>query len=86
MAFTIVTNDPGAARKTGVARHEMQEAQGGAATDDWILDDEFGPVASFGRGTADTLITYLALYRNGIATYFYPNATNDGVIVSSVKP
>jgi len=84
--LTVVSNDPRAPRLTGVARHEMQEAQGGAATDDKILDDEVGPVMSFGRGATDTLVTYLALYRNGTKTYIYPNATNDGLVVTSVKP
>lgn len=85
--FTIVSNDPRAARLTGVARKEMQEAQGGADTDDKILDDEAGPVMAFGRGVNDPNVTYLALYNtNNTKVYIYPNAAGDGVQVSTVKP
>lgn len=87
MAFTVVTNDTRAARLTGVARHEMQEAQGGADFDDKILDDEVGPVMAFGRGVSDPNVTYLALYNtNNTKIYIYPNEDGDGLIVTSVKP
>lgn len=84
--FTIVSNDPRPARITGVARHEMQEAQGGASTDDKNLEDESGPVMSFGRGASDTLITYIALYRDGVKYYVYVDSLGTGLVVTSVKP
>lgn len=85
--LTVVSNDPRAPRLTGVARHEMQEAQGGADTDDKILDDEVGPVMSFGRGVNDPNVTYLALYNtNNTKVYIYPDAAGTGIQVSTVKP
>lgn len=84
--FTVVTNDPRAARVTGVARHEMQEAQGGADFDDKILDDEVGPVMAFGRGASDPLVTYLALYRDNTKYYIYVDGLGTGLVVTSVKP
>lgn len=65
----------------------MQEAQGGADTDDKILDDEVGPVMSFGRGVNDPNVTYLALYNtNNTKVYIYPDAAGTGIQVSTVKP
>lgn len=85
--LTVVTNDTRASRLTGVARHEMQEAQGGAQGEDKVLDDEKGPVMSFGRGVLDPNVTYLALYNtNNTKVYIYPNAAGNGVQVSTVKP
>lgn len=84
--YTVVSNDPRAPRLTGVNRHEMQDVQAGASTDDKTLDDEGGPVSAFGRGAADKTITYLALYRNGTKCYININAALNGIEVSTVKP
>lgn len=85
--FTVVSNDPRAPRLTGVNRHEMQDAQAGANTDDKTLDDEKGPVSAFGRGVSDPNVTYLALYNtNNTKIYIYPDAAGTGLIVTSVKP
>lgn len=85
--LTVVSLDPRATRLTGVARHEMQEAQAGAQADDKVIDDEFGGVFATGRGVTNPLITYVALYNtNSVKCYIYPNAAGDGVIVSTVKP
>ena len=86
-SFTIVSNDARATRQTGVARHEMQEAQAGAQTDDKVFDDEVGFVFAFGRGVNDSNVTYLALQNTNLQkVYVYPNAAGNGVVVTTVKP
>jgi hypothetical protein len=43
--------------------------------------------AVLGRGVTDTDITYLALRNaNGTKCYIYPNATGNGIVVSTTKP
>lgn len=85
--FTVVTNDARAARLTGVSRHEMQEAQAGAQSDDKVVEDEFGGVFATGRGATDQKVTYIQLYNtNGSKVYISPNAAGNGLIVSTVKP
>ena len=87
MAFTIVTNDPLAARITGVARREMQEAQAGADESMKIGLDEKGIVFEFGRGVSDTNVTFIALKNtNEDTVYIYPNAAGKGVVVTTTKP
>lgn len=85
--FTVVSLDPRTTRLTGVARHEMQEAQAGAQADDKVIEDEVGGVFATGRGVTDPNVTYLVLYgTNGNRVYIYPNSGDNGLIVTTVKP
>jgi len=85
--YTVVTNDPRTTRLTGVNRHEMQEAQAGAKTDDKVVEDELGGVFATGRGVLDKNVTYIQLYNtSGTKVYIYPNAAGNGLVVSTVKP
>lgn len=85
--FTVVSNDTRAKRVTGVARHEMQEAQAGADTFDYILEDERGSVMFAGRGTTDRKVTYIMLHNtNGTRCFIYPNSSGTGLIVTPVNP
>lgn len=46
-----------------------------------------GVDVGFGRGDTDTDITFIALRNaDGTKAYVYPNATPDGVTVSTTKP
>lgn len=85
--LTVVTNDERAARVTGFARHEMQEAQAGSQDHDKVIEDEDGLVVAFGRGTTDPLVTYVALVNtNSDIVYISPNAAGDGINVSTTRP
>lgn len=85
--LTRVLNDPTAARKTGVGRHEMKEMSGGNNGEMKIGDDDIGDVYIFGRGETDANITYLAMFNtNNQLCYIYPNAAGNGIEVSLVKP
>lgn len=84
--MTKVTNDTRAARVTGFARHEMQEAMAGAQDEDKVIEDEFGGVGGWGRGVTDPTITYLFAYRGGTKVYIYPNAGLNGIVVSAARP
>jgi len=51
---------------------------------EWVAD---GTDAEIGRGTTDTDITFIALRNaSGTKCYIYPNATGDGITVSTTKP
>lgn len=51
---------------------------------EWVTD---GTDAEIGRGTTDTDITFIALRNaSGAKCYIYPNATGDGIEVSTTKP
>lgn len=90
--FTIVTNFNAAKRMTGVSRHEMKEDSGGNNGECKVLLDELGVVAIIGRGETNKRITYIALKFDGTTpesdtfAYVFPNATGDGIEVTTVKP
>lgn len=84
MTFPVTTNDPRAARLTGMSRHRSADMQHDVAE---FLEDDLGEVVRFGRGTTDPRITYSAQYNtNGVLVYRYPNAAGNGDIVTTVKP
>lgn len=85
--LTVVSNDPTAARKTGVGRHEMKEMSGGNNNEADALFDDVGLVRLTGRGELDENVTYVALYNtNNVLCFIYPNAAGDGLIVQTTKP
>lgn len=85
--LSVVTLDKRALRVTGMARHEMQEAQAGAGTFDKIIEDEFGLVTAMGRGTLDRNVTYITLQNtNNQRVFIYPNAAGNGLVVTTVAP
>jgi hypothetical protein len=85
--FTVVTNDPRAARVTSAERHEMAEMGNLSGGDIKTVDDEVAEVGAFGRGVSDPNVTYVKLYNDaGVACYIYPNAAGDGIVVSTVQP
>lgn len=85
--YTKVKLDPRPERVTGAGRHAAQEALAGSDADVDNFDDEFGPVVSFGRGTNDVNITFIALFNtNGDKIYLYPNADGNGVVATATKP
>ncbi|MFW9873324.1 MAG: hypothetical protein ACFFG0_09495 [Candidatus Thorarchaeota archaeon] len=51
------------------------------------VTDDTGQIAEIGRGTTDTNITYISLYNtDGELCYVYPNADQNGIVVSGAKP
>jgi len=89
MSFTIVQNDPSAAKLTGASRHGMKEASGGNNGEQEVFTDDFGDriVAVVGRGETDRNITYIALKNtSSVLCYIYPNAAGTGIIVTPTLP
>lgn len=84
MAVTRVLGDP---RATAATSAGGTEVNGWASKETKKFSDKDGKVADIGRGETDTNIGYIALpNEDGNLTYIYPNAAQNGVIVSAAKP
>ena len=72
MAVIIVAGDPGATLKTGPRS---------------CIEDAYGLIIAFGRGTTDSDITYVVRANaDGTLMYDYPNAAANGLTFDTSTP